>query len=213
MLRKCVLILSATGLVTSLVVAVGIGNAGASIVNPSIPGTVTCTPTHGVWSGLILFSPPIMFGGTSSTEVIRVKATLGNTANPCLGNTGVIAIGAIAGKIKLSIAGHASDCNQIFSGAAITPANASLKMVWSTPSGASPTLWKQPPVFKLKGAANLTKLNLTLGAVTGSFTPYATPAASFSDANWPGASGAVTSGCSSSTGLSSLTLSTSKGKW
>lgn len=210
MFRKSVLVLAAAGLSATFMVA-AVGTANAQVVNPNLPGTVACAPAHGVWNGVISFSPPLMSGGTANTEVMSVKATLGSTSNPCLGNTGIVAIGTIAGKIKLAIAGSANDCNTIFSGSAITPANAKFKMVWSTPGGASPTVWQQLPHFKLKGAASFAKLNLTLGAITGSFAPLPSPGgASFQDANW---TTAVPTGCSSSTGLGSLTLSTSKGKW
>jgi hypothetical protein len=211
MFRKSVLILAAACLSAGFTLIAEIGTAGAA-VNPPYPGTVTCTPAHGVWSGVMTFSPALMLGGTANVEKIVVKASLGNTASPCVTNTGVIALGSILGTITLSIAGHANDCATIFSGTAITPAVAKFKMTWTSPAGANPTLWTQAPSFKFKGAPSLAKINVTLGHVSGSFSP-SPGTASLSDTNWPGASGAVATGCTASSGLGSLTLSTSKGKW
>ncbi len=189
------------------------GRAGALIDPINIPGHVTCTPAAGVWNGVVLFNPPLMNGGTASTETMTVKAALGNTASPCHANTGIVVLGAIAGKITFHIPGSANNCATIFSGSVLPAPSGSFKMVWSTPAGANPTKWTQPSAFKVTGAASLSYINLTHGTVTGSFSPLAVPKAQLSDANWPGASGAVSTGCAATGGLGSLTLSTSKGKW
>lgn len=189
------------------------GRAGALIDPTNIPGNVTCTPSGGVWSGLILFSPPLMNGGTASTETMIVKAGLGNTASPCHVNTGIVALGEIVGKITFHISGSANNCATIFSGSVLPAPTGKFKLVWTTPGGANPTKWTQPSAFKVTGAAGLSYINITHGTVTGSFSPLAVPKAQLSDANWPGATGAVATGCASTGGLASLTLSTSKGKW
>jgi hypothetical protein len=214
MTRKTMLILAATAL-PSLFVVASASNVAQAASNPvNLPGTVTCSPSGGVWSGVITFAPPLMNGGTANTEVFTVKAALGNTASPCVGTAGFVAIGSIAGKLKFSIPGSANNCATIFSGVTLpAPTGGRFKMIWTTPAGGNPTKWTNAPTFLVTGAASLADIVVKRGAVAGSFTPFGAPKATLSDANWPGASGAVSTGCASSTGLGSLTLSTSSGKW
>jgi hypothetical protein len=60
------------------------------------------------------------------------------------------------------------------------------------------------------GAVGMTSLTVTGGKVTGSFSPYATPNATLSDSTW---AAMVPSGCTSTAGLTNLSLSTSAGTW
>lgn len=215
MSRKILLVLAAV-LPSLLVVTVGSAVAQA-VTNPVIlPGHVTCSTAGGVWNGIVDFSPALKNGGTSNHEEIRVKAILGSTSSPCVTTGGFVAIGAIAGQVKFHIPGTANNCATIFSGTALpTPTNTTsappiFKIKWTTPSGSTPTKWKQPANFVVTGAAAFTSISITGGTASGSFTPYATPTATLSDSNWPAA---VAAGCSSAGGLSSLTLSTSTGTW
>jgi hypothetical protein len=155
-----------------------------------------------------------MNGGTATTETMVVTASLGNTASPCVTTSGTIALGTITGQMTFNISGGANNCATIFSGIPLpAPSPGKFKMTWTTPTGGNPTKWIQPGPFSVKGAATLAQIKITGGTVTGSFTPFGAPKAVLSDTNWPGASGAVATGCSSSAGLASLTLGTSKGKW
>ncbi|MGO9341007.1 MAG: hypothetical protein ACLP6E_00610 [Acidimicrobiales bacterium] len=213
MARKTILILGATALSSLFMVAAESGVANA-VSNPTnIPGHVTCSPAGGVWSGVITFAPPLMNGGTASTETLTVKATLGNTGSSCVTTAGIVALGTIKGTLTFSIPGTANNCATIFSGVTLPApaAGSKFKMTWTTPAGFNPTNWtNNTPAFKVTGAASLADIVVKKGAVAGSFTPLAAPKATLSDANWPGA---VATGCASSTGLGSLTLSTSSGKW
>ena len=85
-------------------------------------------------------------------------------------------------------------------------------MKWLTPAGA-PTHWRPTPPFSFVGAPSLASITVTGATVTGSFAPYGNPIAILSGPTWPGASGLVNTGCSSSTGLHSLPLSSSSGTW
>ena len=215
MRRTTILSFTAVALASLVSIPVGSGAAGAMSFPVNQPGTVTCTPAQGVWNGLIKFSPPLMNGGTSTTETMTVKAVLGNTGSPCVTSAGVAALGAIAGKVKFTVTGGANNCATIFSGTALPSPSAAdkFKLNWSSPAGSNPTLWTQPTAFKVTGAASYADIVIKKGTVSGSFSPFANPKASLSDSNWPGASGAVATGCSSLSGLSSLTLGTSAGKW
>jgi hypothetical protein len=208
------LILAATAL-ASLVGVTAASSVAQAVSNPvNFPGTVTCSPSDGVWSGAITFSPPLMTGGTANTEIFTVKATLGNTASPCITTAGSVALGTIAGKLKFSIPGSANNCATIFSGVTLPgPTGGRFKITWTSPTGGNPTKWTNAPHFKVTGAASLADIVVKAGTVGGSFTPFGAPKATLSDATWPGAGGAVSTGCASSTGLGSLTLSTSSGKW
>lgn len=214
MARKVVLVLSTLALLSVFLVTVQVEGALA-VTNPTnFPGTVKCSPAGGVWNGVIRFSPALKNGGTSSNETFTVKAGLGNSASPCITTAGFVALGAITGSLKFHIVGSANNCATIFSGIALpAPTAGSLKMTWSSPSGGNPTNWTMSPAFKVTGALSEANIVVKKAKVTGSFTPFANPKASLSDANWPGSSGAVATGCASATGLSSLTLSTSIGKW
>ncbi len=215
MARKFVLILSASALLSLFVVTVETAVAQAASNPTNLPGKVTCSPAGGVWSGAVTFAPPLMNGGTASTETLTVKATLGNTASSCVTTTGIVALGVISGSLTFSIPGSANNCATIFSGVMLpAPAAASkFKITWTTPAGYNPTNWKQPTAFKVTGAANSSGIAIKHGTVAGSFTPLAAPKATLSDATWPGAGGAVATGCASAGGLGSLTLGTSSGKW
>jgi hypothetical protein len=215
MTRKVVHILSASAMVSLFAMTVATTVAQAASNPTNLPGKVACSPSGGQWSGAISFSPPLMNGGTSSTETVTVQAALGNTASPCVTTPGFPAIGTIVGKLKFNIAGNANNCATIFSGVALPAptAGSHLKMTWTTPAGSNPTTWTQPSAFSVTGAATLASIAIKHGMVAGSFTPMGAPKATLSDANWPGASGAVSTGCSSTGGLSSLTLGTSTGKW
>jgi len=213
MARKVVLAVSAIALLSLVSVASLSGVAGAAINHPILPGTVTCNPSGGVWNGRVTFNPPLMNGGSANKEKIVVKATLGNTASACVTTAGFVALGAIVGKIKIVDPGTANNCATIFSGVALPASQpaSQFEMTWSSPPGA-PTHWTQPSAFTIIGSATSTNIAFTNGSLAGSFVP-ATPSATLSDSNWPGASGTVATGCASSTGLSSLTLSTSSGAW
>ncbi len=215
MARKTILILGATALSSLFMVAAESGVAHA-VSNPTnLPGHVTCSPAGGVWSGVITFAPPLMNAGTANTETFTVKATLGATGSSCVApSVTVPVLGTIAGKLKFSIPGSANNCATIFSGVTLpAPTGGKFKMTWTTPAGGNPTKWTNAPAFSVTGAATLADIVVKRGTVAGSFTPFGAPKATLSDANWPGASGAVSTGCTSSTGLGSLTLSTSSGKW
>jgi hypothetical protein len=183
--------------------------AAAVTFQPVLPGVVTCNPSQGVWTGTIRFSPPLINGGTSTTEKMVVSATLGNSASPCVTTAGIAVDGAIKGTLIFNGAG-ANKCSKVFNGLSRVPTTTSkFKLTWTVPPGA-PTPWKQPPAFSVVGAPSMTSMSVTGGKVTGSFSPYATPNATLSDSSW---SSAVPLGCASSSGLGSLTLGTSAGTW
>jgi hypothetical protein len=212
MARKTVLILATVGVSLLLLVTVK-GATASAIYNPTpFPGTVTCNTASGVWNGAISFSPALFNGGTAASETMIIKATLGNSASPCITTSGIVVTGVISGKLQFNISGSANNCATIFSGVALpAPVAASqIKIQWTTPAGGSPTVWKQPSNFSVTGAAGLNKITIKHGTVTGSFAPFANPKAVLSDTGWPTA---VASGCGSSTGLSNLSLGTSSGKW
>jgi hypothetical protein len=211
MAKKIASLFGAVAISSLLMVAAQAGLASAAVNPIVLPGYVTCTPAHGAWSGVITFQPPLMNGGNAGAETMVVKATLGNTANQCVASTGIAVIGAISGILAYNIAG-ANNCATVFSGTAITPlaSSSKLTMTWSSPAGSAPTKWQQPGNFKLKGAVAMTKLALKGGGLTGSFNTYPSPSSVFSDTGWPAT---ISTGCASSTGLSSLTLSGSKGAW
>ncbi len=211
MARKTVLILAAAALPSLFVVSVASSVAQAASNPVNFPGTVSCNQSSGIWSGAITFSPPLMNGGTASTEIFTVKAVLGNTGSPCVTTAGFVALGTIAGKLKLSIPGSANNCATIFSGVTLpAPTGGKFKMAWTSPAGGNPTKWTNAPPFSVTGAVTQADIVVKSGTVAGSFTPFANPKATLSDANWPGA---VAAGCASLGGLGSLTLSTSSGKW
>jgi hypothetical protein len=194
-------------LVLTLIPAV---DAGAVIkFQPVLPGVVTCNASQGVWSGVITFTPPLLSGGTATTETMVVKATLGNSASPCVTTAGIAVAGAIKGTLTFTGA-KSNRCSKVFNGASHVPTSTSkFKLTWTTPPGA-PTPWKQLPVFSVVGAPSMTSLAVTGGKVTGSFSPYATPNATLSDSSW---AAAVPSGCGSTAGVASLPLGTSAGTW
>lgn len=214
-MRQRLVVLCASATMASFgLLNVASGPAGALVNGVNIPGTVTCTPTHGVWNGVITFSPPLMNGGTANSETMVVKAALGNTASPCVTSAGTIALGSIAGKMTFGIAGSANNCATIFSGSLLpAPSPGKFKLTWTAPAGANPTKWTQPSPFQVTGAATFAHINVTHGSVAGSFSPLGVPKVQLSATNWPGATGAVATGCASTGGLASLTLGTSKGKW
>jgi hypothetical protein len=194
--------------VMALTPAIGAGAAGLPPL-PILPGTVTCNQSQGVWSGAIQFNPPLFSNGTATTETMIVRATLGNSASPCVTTAGFVATGSILGKITFTGA-KANRCSKVFNGLSRVPISTSkFKLTWSTPPGA-PTVWKPPPPFSFVGALGMTSLTVTGGKVTGSFSPYATPTATLSDSNW---ATVIPTGCASTAGVSSLTLSTSSGTW
>lgn len=207
MLRKLLAILAATAalpLLLTLTIA-----SGPAAALPILPGSVTCS---GNWSGVITFTPPLRNGGTAPKERMLVKASLGTTANPCVTSAGTPQLGAIAGALKFVMVG-ANNCANVFSGVALpAPAPASkFKMKWTSPAGA-PTVWRQPAPFAVTGALARTNMTITGGSIpiTSSFNTYPTPNATLSDAGWPAT---ITAGCSSTTGLSRLTVGTSIGTW
>lgn len=143
---------------------------------------------------------------------MAIQATLGNSASPCIGSTGIAADGVITGALRFNIAGAANNCATIFSGATLPApvAGSQLKMQWTTPPGSASTNWKQPSNFSVKGAVAMNKITIKNATVHGSFTPFANPKAVLSDIGWPTT---IATGCASSTGLTSLSLGTSAGKW
>src|SRR5580658_3663181 len=110
MARKIAVALAATVLSSVILVAAGSGVAHAASFGVNQPGKVTCSPAHGVWNGTISFTPPLFNGGSASTEVVVVKAALGNTASPCVATTGIAVLGSIAGKLTFTIPGTANNC-------------------------------------------------------------------------------------------------------
>ena len=155
-----------------------------------------------------------MNGGTASTETMKVKAALGNTGSPVPRQHRHRGAGVDRREDDFQHPGQRKQRATIFSGSLLpAPSPGNFKMTWTTPAGANPTKWTQPSPFKVTGAASFSYINITHGTVTGSFSPLAVPKAQLSAANWPGSTGAVATGCASVTGLASLTLGTSKGKW
>jgi len=215
MARKTVLILASLVLPSLLLVTVGSGVANAARTNPVLPGSVTCNAANGVWAGRIIFSPPLLNGGSANIEKIKVAARLGNTASPCLTGFGTPQIGRIVGKLLVNDPGTANNCATIFGGVPLPAPMAppsKFKLHWTTPAG-SPTTWMPPGPFVVTGSAGLNDITINGAAVTGSFSPFVGPTATLSDANWPGAGGAVATGCASTGGLHVLTLGTSSGSW
>jgi len=218
MSRKIFLILAATALPSLLLVTVGSGVAQAARMNPVVqPGSVTCANN---WTGVIKFTPPLRTAGTATHEVFTVKASLGNTGNPCATTAGTIQLGAIGGKLKFNVPapGGANSCGIVFGGGARVPVPASkFKMTWTAP--AAPSVWKKLPLFSVVGTLGApSTLAITGGKVVGSYAapspPLPPPSASLSGpaASW--SSAAITAACGTTAGLASLPLSApSTGTW
>lgn len=207
-LYRHMMLATAGVVVLALTPAVEAGAAGTPFL-PVLPGNVTCNQSLGPWSGAIQFSPALFSNGTATTEKMTVKATLGNSASPCVTTAGIAVTGTIKGTMTFTGA-KANRCSKVFSGLSRVPTSTSkFKLTWTTPPGA-PTVWKQPPAFSVVGAVGMTSLTVTGGKVTGSFSPYATPNATLSDSNW---AAVIPTGCASTAGLSNLTLGTSAGTW
>jgi hypothetical protein len=207
-LCRNMMVATAGVVVLALTPAMEAGAAGIPF-QPVLPGVVTCNQSQGAWSGAIQFSPPLFSNGTATTETMIVKATLGNSASPCVTTAGIAVAGAIKGTMTFTGA-KANRCNKVFNGLSRVPTPTSkFKLTWTTPPGA-PTQWKQPPAFSVVGALGMTSLTVTGGKVTGSFSPYATPNATLSDSTW---ASVIPTGCASTAGLSNLTLGTSAGTW
>ncbi|HXQ43713.1 MAG TPA: hypothetical protein VN816_03665 [Acidimicrobiales bacterium] len=211
MARKVLFILTSLALPSLLLVTVESGIAQAARTNPVLLGGVTCNAANGVWRGKVVFAPPLKNGGTANVEKIKVAAKLGSTTSPCLTFAGTPEIGAIVGKLIINDAGTANNCATIFSGAALPApvAPSKFKLHWLAPAG-TPTTWQPPGPFVVVGAAAMNNITINGATVTGSFSPYAAPTATLSDANW---AAAVPAGCASAAGLRVLTLSTSSGTW
>jgi hypothetical protein len=207
-LCRHVMFATAGAMVVALAPAMEAGAAGTPFL-PVLPGVVTCNQSLGVWSGTIRFSPPLFSNGTATTEKMIVTATLGNSASPCVTTAGIAVAGSILGKMTFTGA-KANRCSKVFNGLSRVPISTSkFKLTWVTPPGA-PTVWKQPLAFSVVGAPGMTSLTVSGGTVTGSFSPYATPTATLSDSNW---ASVIPLGCTSTAGVSSLTLGTSSGTW
>jgi hypothetical protein len=216
MTRKILFILAATALPSLLLVTVGSGVAQAARTNPVIqPGSVTCANN---WTGAVTFAPHLRTGGTALSEVVTVKATLGNTGAPCVTTAGTVELGTIKGKLKFVVPapGGANNCAFIFGGGPLVPIPASkFKLTWLAPG--APSVWKQPPPFSVVGTLGApSTLAITGGKVTGSFAspPPPPPSASLSGplAAWAGA--AITATCGTAAGLAALPLSApSTGTW
>lgn len=188
--------------------------SGVAQANP-FPGTVTCSPAHGVWNGRVTFNPPLKFGGTANTETINVSATLGTALNPCLTTMVPPPRSMVRGKlamhlIDISVPGAANDCATIFSGLALTPLSRHAAVIahWTHPHG--PKTKETRMSVTGTAAPVFTSITVSGGVLAGSFTPFATPSATLQDANW---NAVVPAGCASAGGLHSLTLSTSTGTW
>lgn len=180
--RLCRHVMVATVGVVVLALAPAIeAGAAPTPFAPVLTGVATCTPSQGPWSGSIRFNPPLFNNGTATTETMIVKATLGNSASPCVTTSGIAVAGAIKGTMTFNGA-KANRCSKVFNGLSRVPLSTSkFKLTWTTPPGA-PTIWKPPAAFSVVGAPGMTSLTVTGGAVTGSFAPYATPNATISDA-------------------------------
>jgi hypothetical protein len=198
----------AVAIPTVLLVTVGVGVAQAQ---PLLPGTVTCSGSS--WSGIITFTPHLKTNGVSPHEVFTIKAVLGNTAAPCGTSFGGPELGQIKGKLKFMSTASNNRCGTVFSGHPLVPMGGAFKLKWITPAGA-PTLWTRPPSFSSTGAVNMTDIAIAGGAVSGSFTPYATPNATLTGpvASWGTAP--VTAACNTPGGLASLPIGAgSTGTW
>lgn len=205
MTRK-VVVCSLTALALPLMLVATVGSGVAQAV-PVLPGNLQCG--SGSWNGSIRFSPPLRANGAATSEVFKIAAALGNSANPCPTSTGLAESGTIKGKLKFTGAA-ANRCSTVFNGLSRVPVPASkFKLSWATPPGA-PTNWKQPLPFSVVGAVAMTNIVVTGGTVTGSFTPFAAPSATLSDAGW---AAGIPAACSSASGLSSLSLGTASGAW
>ncbi len=211
MARKAVRILASLALPSLLLVTVGSGVAQAARTYPVLPGQVTCNAANGKWNGKVVFSPPLRNGGIANVEHIKIAAKLGSTVNPCQTGFGTPQTGAIVGKLIINNAGTANNCATIFSGAPLPApvAPSKIKLHWIAPAG-TPTTWQPPGPFVVVGAAAMNDITINGATVTGSFSPFALPTATLSDAGWPAT---VAAGCGSVAGLRLLTLGTSSGTW
>ncbi len=213
MIRKVLVVLAVTALPLLLLVTVKPGVASA---NTLLPGSVTCNPSGGAWSGgsaVVTFSPPLLSGGVASHETVTVGGSFSvkfGPSSPCGASalSPPTVLGALQGKLKFHTV-DANSCSTIFSGNPLTPTTPSkFTMKWFDPNGV-PTVWKKPSTMSVTGAANMTDMTITGGKLTGSFASYPTPNVTLSDTSWtPANIGAACSG-----GLSSLTLGTSSGAW
>jgi hypothetical protein len=176
---------------------------------------VTCANN---WTGSITFAPHLKTGGHALSEVFTVKATLGNTANPCVTTAGTVELGTIKGTLTFVVPapGGANNCTTIFGGGPRVPVPASkFNLTWVAPG--APSVWKKVPLFSVVGTLGApSTLAVTGGKVIGSFAspPPPPPSASLSGplAAWAGA--AITTACGTAAGLASLPLSApSTGTW
>jgi hypothetical protein len=207
MTRKLLFVLATAALPSLLLFTVDSSVAQAARTNPRIhSGTITCDATNGGWIGTVKFLPPLSDSGTSNTEVLKIDATLGSAANPCVTSSAPSGVfGKIAGKLTLHQPA-ANNCATIFGGTPLTPVPTSdFKVVWHNPHGETP--WTLPG-FSISGTQT-SGITITGGRVSGSFTPYSSPTATIFDTNWPTT---VPGACTTS--LASLSIgATSSGSW
>ena len=84
----------------------------------------------------IQFTPPLLTSGTATTEKMVVKATLGNSASPCVTTAGIAVTGTIKGTMTFTGA-KANRCSKVFNGLSRVPTSTSkFKLTWTTPPGA-----------------------------------------------------------------------------
>ncbi len=213
-MRKLALL--AVGMFLSPVVGLAVA-PGVASAHPIYHGTVTCDFAHGAWGGAVTFAPPLRNGGVSTHEVVTVKASFGSSTTgtgacqtSMVPPPGSAVGGAIVGKMKFVGAGS-NNCTTLFP-STLVPNPAAFKIKWLVPAGA-PTLWISPTSVNFSTSA----ITISGGSVTGSFAPYATPTATLADPSWPGASGAIATGCATSGGLASLLITSpsagSTGTW
>lgn len=205
MARRLVSLVVAALLPLVALVTVESGTAGAQ---PPLPGIVSCKSI----TGTITFTPSLRNGGTSPFEVFTIHATLGSTTNPCMTNVGITERGSLVGYLVFVTPPptHANACATYFS-APPPPVKALVgyfSLHWVTPPGAS-TTWYGFGLNPLSVlfAPGLVSATISGGLLSGSFTgpPPPVPMLTIGSGTlWPGA---ILAGCASSTGLSSLPIS------
>ena len=134
-LCRNMMIATAGAVVLALTPAIEAGASGTPLL-PVLPGNVTCNQSLGVWGGAIQFTPALFTNGTATTEKMVVKATLGNSASPCVTTAGIAVTGTIKGTMTFTGA-KANRCNKVFNGLSRVPISTSkFKLTWTTPPGA-----------------------------------------------------------------------------
>ncbi|HXQ61732.1 MAG TPA: hypothetical protein VN796_05315 [Acidimicrobiales bacterium] len=168
MIRRAVLVMGAV-VVSLLVIPVGV--ASARLLVRSDPVATGVTNCGGAWTGTLKFTPPLINGGTSTSEEISLKAT----AKPCAGGTPPPVKGKINGKGVIFGTG-ANNCATVFAGGTFSFSTAQfVEVIKWNPTSISPSRASFPSVTEGNVVdAPYVNFFFNVGVIAGSYSPFAT---------------------------------------